>query len=67
MEFTAIQTKATDRGFPIPESAQADFVCIAAISNRPVYLFTKVRYSHTSAYAWLKALDISHLSLLLPT
>ncbi|MGV0106168.1 hypothetical protein NSTCB13_04962 [Nostoc sp. DSM 114160] len=67
MGFAAIQTKATDPGFQVPESVQTDFVYVAAISIHQVYLFAKVRFFHTSVYAWLKALDISHLSSLLPT
>jgi hypothetical protein len=34
------------------------------IPNAPMKV---INLLHTSVYAWLKALDISHLSLLLPT
>jgi len=39
MEFAATQTKPTSVGLKFLESAQADFVCVAAISNRQVYFF----------------------------
>jgi hypothetical protein len=41
MEFAAIQTKPTCVGFKFFESAHhPDFVCVAAISNRLVYLLS---------------------------
>ncbi|QLE44282.1 hypothetical protein FD723_30190 [Nostoc sp. C052] len=54
MEFAAIQTKPTSVGFQFLESAQADLVCVAAISNRLVFLLSLrcSPYKHRSMKRW---------------
>ncbi len=65
MEFAAIQTKPTSVGFKFFESAYVDYsagsptgyVCVAAISNRLVYLLS-------CSYLLIKLVKITVLAIL---